>query len=353
VAIHRALDASVNRATEAIRTTEDIARFALNDAFLAQSCKDLRHELIDLMEPLLPASARLRARDTEGDVGTALAAPTEYVRKSMAQLAASNFKRAQQAVRSLEEFAKLSHGEIAAQLERLRYRLYTLEVPFTVILDSQNRLGACPLCVLIDGRTSMSEFRLLVEDLVLAGAPMIQLRDKQLTDLALYERARALVQLTRSPGIICVINDRVDVAVASGADGVHLGQDDLPVATARRQLPPGTLIGVSTHSLDQARHAVLSGADYLGVGPVFASRTKGFDELPGLSLVHGVTSELALPCFAIGGVTPQNLGTVLEAGATRVAVQDAILSAKSPGQMVAGFLQQLRQTGSPTAPIHA
>ena len=116
------------------------------------------------------------------------------------------------------------------------------------------------------------------------------------------------------------MNDRADIAVACGADGVHVGQEELSVADARRILGPEKLIGVSTHNLDQAQAAVLEGADYIGVGPVFASQTKSFSQHVGPGLVKEICDEVSLPAFAIGGIDLTNADQVAAAGCGRVAV---------------------------------
>ncbi len=135
---------------------------------------------------------------------------------------------------------------------------------------------------------------------------------------------------TREAGALYVMNDRADLAVVTEADGVHVGQDELSVKEARRIVGPHRLVGVSTHTIEQARQAVLDGADYIGVGPVFPSVTKSFESPAGLELVRQIAAEIALPWFAIGGINAENVDSVLEAGATRIAVSHAILSADDP-----------------------
>ena len=129
---------------------------------------------------------------------------------------------------------------------------------------------------------------------------------------------------------LVIINDRPDIAAVVDADGVHLGQDELSVKDARTIVGPRRLIGVSTHSIEQARAAVLDGANYLGVGPTFPSQTKSFATFPGLEFVRQVAAEIRLPAFAIGGITLQNIGEVIEAGLQRVAVASAVTGAAKP-----------------------
>ena len=143
------------------------------------------------------------------------------------------------------------------------------------------------------------------------------------------------------------MNDRPDLAVLAEADGVHVGQDELSVREARRIVGPQRLVGVSTHTLEQARQAVLDGADYLGVGPCFATSTKSFDQLAGLDFVRQVAAEITLPWFAIGGISLANIAAVRAAGASRVAVSGAICSSPTPGTAAADLIEQLRQPSAP------
>jgi thiamine-phosphate pyrophosphorylase len=143
------------------------------------------------------------------------------------------------------------------------------------------------------------------------------------------------------------VNDRADIAALANADGLHVGQTDLGVRDARRVLGPGRMIGVSTHSLEQARRAVLDGADYLGVGPMFPSGTKSFAEFPGLDFAREVGHEIRLPTLAIGGIDATNVGEVLAAGVGRVAVSSAIVAAPNPAAAAAEMLAIMRRAALP------
>jgi thiamine-phosphate pyrophosphorylase len=137
------------------------------------------------------------------------------------------------------------------------------------------------------------------------------------------------------------MNDRPDIAVLSRADGVHVGQEELTVQDARQIVGPERLIGVSTHTIEQARHAVLDGASYIGCGPTFPSNTKQFDHFPGLDFLRQVAAEISLPAFAIGGITVENMIEVQRAGLHRVAVGAAITSAMDSTATVGAFLTRL------------
>jgi thiamine-phosphate pyrophosphorylase len=227
-------------------------------------------------------------------------------------------------------------------LEQLRYRVYTLERAVETGHWSREHLAAAQLYVLVDGRTSSEAFAELVRALIAAGVRVLQLRDKRLSDRQLIERAHALRELTQGTSTLAIINDRADIAALVRADGVHVGQEELSVKEARSIVGPESLVGVSTHSLAQAQQAVLDGANYIGVGPVFSSPTKGFVEFPGLELLQSVSQKIGLPFFAIGGIRPENLAEVLAAGASRVAVSSAICAAADPGQAAGVFLARLR-----------
>ena len=158
------------------------------------------------------------------------------------------------------------------------------------------------------------------------GADVLQLRGKGISDEEFSRLALELRELTWKLNIIFIVNDRPDIAIRAYADGLHIGRDDMPIEEARRLMGKGRLIGLSTHSVKQARQAQSQGADYLGVGPVFATDTKARAKPVGTTLIEQVTKEIDIPVFAIGGINRDNIGRVLDAGATRVAVCSAVVS---------------------------
>src|SRR6266487_6981047 len=160
------------------------------------------------------------------------------------------------------------------------------------------------------------------------GATIIQLRDKSASTRLLIEEGLALRALTRERGALLIVNDRVDVALAIEADGVHVGQDDMPAALARRLLGPHRILGVSAATMEEAEVAVAAGADYLGVGPIYPSRGKA-DAGPatGVQLLTELAERYAIPLVAIGGLSPANVAEVIRAGAVGVAVITAVVNA--------------------------
>ncbi len=321
--VHRLLDAAANRAGEALRVVEDYLRFVLNDGHLCGQCKQLRHDLTALLANL-PMEKRLAMRQTDEDVGTTIATQREYQRYSSADVLHANFARLEESLRSLEEYAKIDTPPIAAHLEQFRYRVYTLHKAVGVTVDSIQRLADARLYVLIDGGESTVDFQVKCAAIVEAGVNIIQLRDKRLNDRELLERANILREITSPTPTLFIVNDRPDLALLAGADGVHVGQEELSVHQVRGIGGGEMLVGVSTHNIEQARQAVLDGANYIGVGPTFASSTKQFDDFPGLDFIRQVAAEIRLPAFAIGGITLDNVSQVIEAGLHRVAASAAI-----------------------------
>ena len=340
VEIARILDAAANRAREAMRVLEDHARFILNDPFLTGELKNLRHQLKQALSNL-PTHELLQARDTENDVGTTIGTTEEYQRLSSRDVVQANWKRLQESLRSLEEYGKVEDAELGKALEAIRYKTYTLEKAFVTGQQARQRLAEASLYVLVTEASCKASLYGTISEALAGGAQVIQLRDKNVPDHQVLERAREIRKMTRAAGAVFIVNDRPDLARLAEADGVHLGQDDLPVREARLIVGPGAIVGVSTHNLTQLRRAILDGADYVGVGPTFPSSTKAFSELAGLDFVRQAAAETSLPAFVLGGVTLENVQQVIEAGAKRVAVTQAICQADDPRRAAAELRRAL------------
>jgi thiamine-phosphate pyrophosphorylase len=336
----RILDANANRAREALRVVEDYCRYALDDAFLSGELKGLRHGLTELLHTL-SGKLLLEARDTLQDVGTQLSAAGEYERHSLAEVVRANLNRLREAFRALEEYGKVINSDLGRTFEQLRYRCYTLEKAIVIGGDARQRLAYARLYILLTGSQCTAALDWTIREAAAGGASIFQLREKQLNDREFLERARQVRRWTRDAGSLFIVNDRPDIARLAEADGVHLGQDELPVHAARRIVGPDALIGVSTHSIEQVRHAVLDGASYIGVGPTFPSGTKDFAEFPGLDFVQAAMAETSLPAFVIGGINEKTIDAAVAAGARRVAVSQAVCQAEEPRTAAAMLLQHL------------
>ena len=341
VSAARVVDANANRARESLRVLDDYCRFVLNDAVLTEQVKTLRHRLAELIA-LIPQNVLHESRDTLSDVGTTLTTSGEMQRGSTYDVARINFKRLQESLRSLEEFGKIIAPELAAGIEAIRYRAYTLERATSIGSEARALLEGAKLYVLLTGSQCLASLDWTIREAAAGGATMFQLREKTLSDRELIDRGRNVRLWTRETGSMFILNDRPDIARLVEADGVHLGQDDMSVREARRILGPGPLIGVSTHNVDQVRSAVMAGASYIGIGPTFPSKTKEFRELAGPEFVRAASVLTSLPAFVIGGVTAENVGDVAAAGGRRVAVSAAICQAEEPQTAAAAIVRMLQ-----------
>ncbi len=342
VSLLRIIDANANRAAEGMRVIEEYTRFALDDAHLTRLQKQLRHDLSEVLQAL-PREELCAARATEQDVGTQIETSAEFERQDVRHVAAANQKRVEQSLRSLEEFLKPLSTDIARQVEQLRYRTYALGRAVELTDFSNQRLQQAKLYVLIDGGESLDAFSTAVTGLVRAGVHVLQLRDMRLDDRQLVAFGRRLRELTRETTTLFVMNNRPDLAALTQADGVHVGQEDLSVRQVRAIAGANVLVGVSTHTVEQARQAVIDGANYLGCGPTFASRTKSFSEFPGVEFLQAVSREISLPAFAIGGISLANLSEVQASGFSRVAVASAVMESEHPELTAEQFIEALRR----------
>jgi thiamine-phosphate pyrophosphorylase len=253
---------------------------------------------------------------------------------------AANCGRVQEALRVLEEFGRAGDPALAAEAAAIRYALYDLEVELLrASAGGDERRAQLQACRLYLVTSPSPRLEAVVEAALQGGVRLVQYRAKEgslapdgqpITDGVRLQQARALRELCSRHGALFVVNDRIDLAQAVDADGVHLGQGDLPPALARRLLGPEKLIGRSTHAISQLRQAVADGCDYVGVGPVNATPTKPGREPVGLDYVRQAATESPIPFFAIGGIEPANLAAVQAAGGMRVAVVRAITEASDP-----------------------
>ena len=331
----RLFDANANRAREALRVLEDYARFVLDHDALCAELKQLRHDLTAAVGPHLPMA--ILHRNTPGDVGTTITTATEGRRADLADVVTAAGKRLGEAVRSLEEYAKTFNAATAVALEAIRYRFYAVEQRLLATLRPAGRFAAVRLYVLITESACRGPWLATAEAAILGGADALQLREKSLDGSELLARARSFVALCRRHNVISIINDRPDVVLLAGADGVHVGQDDLPAVDVRRLLGPDQIVGVSTHELAQAERAVTDGADYVGVGPVFRSSTKPRDIAPGLPYAAAVAAKVKIPAIAIAGITADNVEQVMATGVNGVAVTAAVTGAADARAAAAGL----------------
>ncbi len=331
-ALCRILDANLDRSREGLRIIEEWCRFGLNSADLAGECKQLRQELAAWHV------AELRsARDTPADPGTDLTHPQEEQRSSIQQLLEANFCRVEEALRVLEEYGKVYDLNMGKAFKQMRYRVYTLESDLLAYRRYQQLLRS-QLYLVTSPRDNLLP---VVEAALQGGLTLVQYRDKTSDDGVKLANVRQMSELCHRYDALLIVNDRVDLAIAVDADGVHLGQQDLPVAEARKLLGPGRIIGCSTTNGEEMQRAIDAGADYIGVGPVYETPTKPNKPAAGLDYVRYAASKSPVPWFAIGGIDINNLDEVLNAGAQRVATVRSIMDAEQPTLVTQFFISQL------------
>ena len=342
-AIYRIIDANYNRAREGLRVMEEFCRFGLNDPGLSGRAKQLRHALCTQVDRL-PGDALLCARDTCGDVGVGQSVQGQWQRRDLYDCLTAAAKRLVEALRALSECIQTFDPGLAQEIEQIRYQAYTLEKDIVTQGIPAARFAQVQLYVIIT-QTDRQRLLDLTEQCIVGGADCIQLRAKGLEDRALLELASAFVECCRLGQVISIINDRVDIAVASGADGVHLGLTDLSVATARQlQLTP-LVIGSTTHNLTELEVACQERPTYVALGPAFATDTKPDLQPAGLDYVRQALPRLhqaGLGHCVIGGITPQSLLQVLETGAHTVAVCAAVTEADNPEDVCVSLKQAMK-----------
>jgi thiamine-phosphate pyrophosphorylase len=330
--VRRILDANLDRAREGLRIVEEWCRFGLNSTQLTGECKQLRQEVARWHTPELRMS-----RDTPGDPGTELTHPREQQRDSLQSVLQANFCRVEEAMRVVEEYGKLYHPDMGGAFKQMRYRVYTLE---SELMGYQRRSLLSRSHLYLVTSPSDTLFN-IVESALEGGLTLVQYRDKTADDSSRIQQAQKLRQICHQYGALFIMNDRVDLALAVDADGVHLGQEDISIATARQLLGPQRLIGRSTTNADEMQRAVQEGADYIGVGPVFETPTKVGKAATGLDYVRYATAHSPIPWFAIGGIDVNNVNDVISAGAERIAVVRSLMEAEQPTLVTQYFLSQI------------
>jgi len=334
----RIIDANLNRLTEGLRVIEDLMRFGWEDIRFAEEVKRMRLAMADLFKPF--RDQLLDSRDAEHDPGLTISCTLALDgRRTTEEILAANFKRAEEAARSLEEYLKLLNCySVAKEVEAKRFQLYQLEQ--RVFRQSWSIKRKHCLDTDIYGITA-SEYSLgrsnpeVVRMMLEAGIKVIQYREKEKRMAEKYRECIAIRDLTAKFNAKLIVNDDVHLALAVAADGVHLGQEDLPVAKARELVGERMIIGLSTHSPEQAEEAVRQPVDYIGVGPIYQTFTKkDVCDPVGLEYLEYVVNHIDLPFVAIGGIKVHNIGPVIQKGARTVALVTEIVGAEDIGQKV-------------------
>ena len=342
----RIVDANINRAAEGLRLLEDVARLYFDDASLSQPFKELRHKLAQ--PPPEVQRQLIGARDAASDVGGAQAVETDE-RDDIQAVVMANSGRIQESLRTLEEMARMAEVKPLMgwfDFKQARFACYDLEQKLLARFNHSQRLERLRgLYVIVGGQTMAGREVEVARDAIKGGAKVIQLRDKERSKRELLSLARELSRLCAFTKTLLIINDHLDIALAVGADGLHLGQDDLPMAVARHLMPPEMILGWSIHSLGEARMAAQHGADYIAVGPIFPSPTKPDVKPCGTELLKQVRKAVSIPLVAIGGINADNVAQVMETGVQAVAVISAVAGADDAESAAHRLVQQIEAAG--------
>ena len=322
----RVLDANINRAAEGMRVLEDIARFILENQYLFDSIKQCRHNLRE-------QSPSLYSRNTSGDVGTNNSTTQEKSRGSLHDIALAASNRCSEALRVVEEFLKLHNAQHS--IESIRYAMYDLSAEVIRGLGStKKKQWKC--CFIMSTDDCVLPWKETLTQALIAGCDCVQIREKAMQTKMLITHVLDAKQITDEHDVPIIINDRVDVMLATNTAGVHLGKDDMPIVDARKMSGKERIIGATAHSKDEVVLAIEAGADYIGVGAMFASPTKPNASVEGLALVNNVKDVHHL---AVGGITQENVHILYSAGCKGVAVSSSVAHATTPELVVRGLLQ--------------
>lgn len=340
---YRLIDANADRAAEGLRVIGDVTRFFLDNAKIAGEWRALRGELWRILESVPGLIRRgLEHRNSIGDVGRDAACGRH---EDIYHLARVNIHRAQESLRVLEETVRGIDLTLVSSLSKLRYRCYDLEPLTLTALDQwqiSHKLDFSLYVVLGQEFSAGRDFLEVSEKAIAGGAGAIQLRAKDMPKRDMLHWAYCLRELTKDKGVTFIVNDHIDIALAAGADGIHLGQEDFPVKEARQICGPSFIIGASTHSVSEARQAVDDGASYINIGPIFKTGTKkNVIDPVGSAMIQEITSAVNIPFTVMGGIKIDIVDEVLKAGARRIAVVTAVVGAEDITSAARAFVDKI------------
>jgi thiamine-phosphate pyrophosphorylase len=330
----RLIDANANRAREGIRTAEDYIRFKVSDGRWASRLKAIRHSISEQLGSVFTSELLTSARNVSSDPLKPLPEDGEraVLNEEPKAVAHRGLKRAQEAIRVLEEYLRAAHPKVSTELALGRYSLYEAEQWLLNASDAARVIEASSVYVLLTESLCKTGLLKTAEASLKGGARLLQLREKENSGKEQIKQARDLQSMCKTYGAVLFCNDRPDVALASGAGGVHLGQTDLPPAEVRKIAGEKLLIGRSTHSVEQARQAIVEDrADYIAIGSMYETSTKAGRILAGLKLAEEVSAmKLPVPVFAIGGIKVGKVKELKTAGVRRIAVSTEVIADADP-----------------------
>lgn len=329
--INRVLDANINRAAEGMRVLEDVARFVLDNKSLSRGIKSCRHELRSFTPKAI-------SRDTKNDVGTTISTLQEQERNSLHDVATAAGNRCGEALRVIEEFLKLESQQNT--IEAIRYTMYDLSAEVVSLLGATKK-QQWKLCFVMTKNDCVLAWKDSLVQSIVAGCDCIQVREKELSTRDLIKHVHEVKEIADVYGVQVIVNDRVDAALATNVAGVHLGENDISIQDARKLCGSEYIIGVTVHDPNKLNKCISLGADYVGVGAMFTSQTKPSAKIAPLGLLKNA---LAYNHLAIGGITPQNVQQLYDAGCKGIAVGASIANSETPERIIKTLLQPEHQS---------
>ena len=334
--IYQIIDANLDRAREGLRVLEDWARFGLGENDFVVKIKNFRQILGKNHLEVYKQS-----RNHIEDQCKGLTHQEQIKRRSPEQIISSNSGRIQEALRVIEEFSRLHNHELSKIASEIRYEIYTLEIDLLKLSkfkNSQKILRENDLYIITDQKENLLE---IIEEILQAGVKIIQHRFKTGTDKDHLQEAIQIKNLCKRYNSLFIINDRLDIALASNADGIHLGQDDLDLKTARKLLGYSKIIGISANNEIDISNALKEGCDYIGIGPVFETATKKNKKPIGIEKIKTLTKDLNIPWFAIGGIKSNNISYLKRNGFKKIALVSQLMNSEDPKEDAIMILKEL------------
>jgi len=334
--IFQIIDANLDRAREGLRVLEDWARFGLGEEKYVEKIKNFRQILGKYHLEVYKQS-----RNHNEDKCKGLTHKEQINRKTSEQIISSNSGRVQEALRVIEEFTRLNNNELSKIASEIRYEIYTIEIDLLSLSKRKNSeeiLKENDLYVITDQKDNLLK---IIEEILIAGVRIIQHRFKTGTDKDHLLEAIEIKNLCEKYSSLFIVNDRIDIALASNADGIHLGQDDLDLKTARKLVGHSKIIGVSANNEIDISNALKEGCDYLGIGPVFETATKKNKKPIGIERIKKLTKDLKIPWFAIGGIKTNNISYLKSNGFKKVALISQLMNSEDPKEDAIMILKEL------------
>ena len=323
--IAQLIDANLDRAREGLRVMEDWCRFGLKRSDFSIKIKGWRQQL-----GVHHHNIYRKARLTSKDPAMGVSHPFQKQRSTPEEIFVANSSRVQEALRVLEEFTRITDPMLSEIAAKIRYKTYEIEIQVLNSkegLDKRKILKDCSLYLITSNRKDLRE---TVLKCLLSGVQIVQYREKNLNDNEKINQAKDIATLCKKHDSLFIVNDRIDIALAVNADGIHLGQEDVSTKIARQLLGSEKIIGRSTHCFEDIKNAEEEGCDYIGIGPVFSSRTKKTLNPLGVGYLKEGLERSLLPSFAIGGINLSNINKLNEIDNLRIAVSDAIINSDDP-----------------------